>query len=167
MAQHDLGISVNKDLSPADVSHHFCIGQTANAMETIPTRRAGWLWERPSSGQSPMVTIQAQCALVLRAVIYKPLLCVSQPDFFLSFLNFSFYIGEWPINNVVIVSGEQQRDSAIHIHVSIPPKTPLPSRLSQNIEQSSPCCIQQVLVGYLFQRQQCVHVHPKLNCPSS
>ena len=32
-------------------------------------------------------------------------------------------------NNVVIVSGEQQRDSAIHIHVPVLPQTPLPSRL--------------------------------------
>ena len=35
------------------------------------------------------------------------------------FLNFLFYTGAQPINNFVIVSGEQQRDSAIHIHVSI------------------------------------------------
>ena len=35
-------------------------------------------------------------------------------------------------NNVVIVSGEQRRDSAIQIHVSILPQTPLPSRLSQH-----------------------------------
>ena len=41
------------------------------------------------------------------------------------------------INNVVIVSGAQQRDSAIHIHVSIVSQTPLPSRLPSNIEQSS------------------------------
>ena len=34
-----------------------------------------------------------------------------------------------PINNVVIVSGGQQRDSVIHIHVSILPQTPLSSRL--------------------------------------
>ena len=38
---------------------------------------------------------------------------------FLVFLNFLFYIRVQPINNVVTVSGEQQRDSAIHIHVSI------------------------------------------------
>ena len=30
------------------------------------------------------------------------------------------------INNVLIVSGEQQRDSAIYIHVPILPQTPLP-----------------------------------------
>ena len=41
------------------------------------------------------------------------------------------------INNVVIVSGEQRRDSAIHIHVSILSSTPLPSRLPHNTEQSS------------------------------
>ena len=29
---------------------------------------------------------------------------------------------------MVIVSGEQQKDSAIHIHVSILPQTPFPSR---------------------------------------
>ena len=43
------------------------------------------------------------------------------------------------INNVVTVSGGQQRNSAICIHVSILPQTPLPSRLPHNIEQSSLC----------------------------
>ena len=51
------------------------------------------------------------------------------------------------INNVVIVSGEQRRGSAIHIHVSILPQGPLPSRLPHDIEQSfmcysaGPCCL--------------------------
>ena len=39
----------------------------------------------------------------------------------------------------MIVSGGQQRDSAIQIHVSMVPQTPLPSRLPQNTEQSSLC----------------------------
>ena len=39
----------------------------------------------------------------------------------------------------MIVSGEQQRDSAIHISVSILPQTPLPSGLLYNVEQSSRC----------------------------
>ena len=43
-------------------------------------------------------------------------------------------------NNAVTVSGEQ-RDSAIHIHVSVFPQTPLPFRLPHNIEQSSMCFI--------------------------
>ena len=46
------------------------------------------------------------------------------------------------INNVVIVSDEQQRDSAIHIHVSILPlnsPSPAPCWLPHNSEQSSLC----------------------------
>ena len=35
--------------------------------------------------------------------------------FFPQALNFLFCIGVQPVNNVVVVSGEQQRDSAIHI----------------------------------------------------
>ena len=52
----------------------------------------------------------------------------------LSFFNIKLllYIGVAPINSV---SGGLQRDSAIHIHVSIFPQTPLPSRLSHNIKQ--------------------------------
>ena len=52
----------------------------------------------------------------------------------------TFYIGVWLINNLTVVSGVQQRDSAIHKYVSILPQTPLPSRLPQNIKQSSLCC---------------------------
>ena len=43
------------------------------------------------------------------------------------------------MNSVVMVSGQQQRDSAMHIHVSILPQTPLPSRLPHNTVQSSLC----------------------------
>ena len=56
---------------------------------------------------------------------------------FFFLLNFIFCIGVEPINNFVTVSGEQWRDSAIHMHVSILPQTVLPSRLPHNIEQSS------------------------------
>ena len=51
----------------------------------------------------------------------------SNPQWWLSweytflFLNFISYIGVQSTNNVVIISGGQQRDSAIHIHVSILP----------------------------------------------
>ena len=41
---------------------------------------------------------------------------------------------------MVIVSGGQQRVSAIHMHVSILPQTPLPSRLLPHIGQSPLCC---------------------------
>ena len=60
--------------------------------------------------------------------------------FFFYHLNFLFYNEVKPINNVVIVPGAQQSDSAIHKHIFIPPQTPLPSRLPHNIEQSSLCC---------------------------
>ena len=43
------------------------------------------------------------------------------------------------INNVVLVSGVQQSDSVIHIHVSILFQILFPFRLSDNIEQSSLC----------------------------
>ena len=43
------------------------------------------------------------------------------------------------MNNVGIVSGGQQRDSAIYTHVTILLQAPLPSRLPHNIEQSSLC----------------------------
>ena len=55
------------------------------------------------------------------------------------FVLFCFLIGVLLINNVVIVSGEQGRDSVIQIHVSILPQIPLLSRLTNNTEQSSMC----------------------------
>ena len=38
------------------------------------------------------------------------------------YFNFLFCVGVYPINNVMIISGEQWRDSIIHVHVSIPPQ---------------------------------------------
>ena len=55
------------------------------------------------------------------------------------FVVVKFCIGVYPTDNVVIVSGAEQRDSATHVPVSILPQTPLPSRLPHNIEQSSLC----------------------------
>ena len=40
--------------------------------------------------------------------------------------------------NVVVVSDEQRRDSALHIHASVL-HTPLLTRLPRNIEKSSMC----------------------------
>ena len=62
---------------------------------------------------------------------------VHLPSFF---FNFFFYTGVWPINNVVIVSDGQQRDSATHTTCIHSPPNSLPSRLPHNIEQSSLCC---------------------------
>ena len=44
------------------------------------------------------------------------------------------------INNIVTVSGGQQRDLAKHTHVYILSQTPLPSRLPHTTEQSSLSC---------------------------
>ena len=49
------------------------------------------------------------------------------------------YLGIADYYNVVIVSGEQWRDSAIYIQVSILPQIHLLPRLAHNIEQSSMC----------------------------
>ena len=46
------------------------------------------------------------------------------------FFNFLFYTRVWLINNVVIVSGGHQRDSATHIHVSILPQESFPGGAS-------------------------------------
>ena len=68
----------------------------------------------------------------------------------------------------MIVSGGQQRDSAIHIQVSILPQTPLPSRLSPNTEQSSlsytvgPCCLSILNVAVCT----CPSQTPSLSFPS-
>ena len=47
------------------------------------------------------------------------LLSLCHPLVFYSSFNFLFCIGVLPVNNVVIVSSEQQTDSAMHTHVSI------------------------------------------------
>ena len=60
-------------------------------------------------------------------------------DFFFQILNLLFYTGVLLIDSVVIVSGEQQRDSVVRIHVSILPQTLLSSRLAHHTEQSSLC----------------------------
>ena len=55
------------------------------------------------------------------------------------FLTFLFYIGVELINNVVLISGVQQSDSVIHIHVAILFQILFPFRLLHNTEQSSLC----------------------------
>ena len=56
-------------------------------------------------------------------------------------LNFLFCIRIQPTNNVVIVSGEQPRDSAIHIHVSILPP------FAQSIPKNRPPNAKNWLIG--------------------
>ena len=64
--------------------------------------------------------------------------------FFFTFyfiLEYSWLLYSWLLYNVVIVSGDQQRDSVIHIYASILPQTPLPSRLHITLSRF-PCAIQ-------------------------
>ena len=65
------------------------------------------------------------------------------------------------IYNAVIASGEQRRDSATHIHVSVLPQLPLPSRLPHNIEQSCLCSTLGPCWLPIFNIAD-VHVHFKL-----
>ena len=78
-----------------------------------------------------LTILKDQCLLEihLREHLFNFFLGIDSDDFF--FFNFLLYIGVLPVNNV-IVSGGQQRDSPICIHVSILLQTPLPSRLPRN-----------------------------------
>ena len=55
---------------------------------------------------------------------------------FLLFKKFLFHIGVQFTNNVVLVSGAQESDSVIHIHVSTLFQILFPFRLLQNTEQT-------------------------------
>ena len=82
-----------------------------------------------------MFSLHAMLFISIQGIMHR-----SSPLPFLKM--FYFVLGYSQLtNNVVIVLGEQQRDSAIYIHVSILPQPPLPSRLPCNIEQSSICYI--------------------------
>ena len=70
-------------------------------------------------------------------------------------------------NSVVMLSGEQGRDSDIHIQVSILPQIPLPSKLPHNIEQSSLCyamhpCWLSILHSFLGSKTKHVVKHQKI-----
>ena len=79
-----------------------------------------------------------------------------------------FVLGySWLTNNVVTVSGEQQGDSAINIHVSILPQTPLPSRLPHSIEQSSMCLYSRsLLIVHLKYNNVYLSIPNSLTIPS-
>ena len=62
---------------------------------------------------------------------------------------FLFCFGVKPIDIVVMVSGEQRRDSARHIRVSILPQTPLLSRLHVTLSRV-PCAIQWLFIKTFY-----------------
>ena len=72
-------------------------------------------------------------------LLYYPVILFLVGFLFFQTLNLVLCIEVYPINNVLVVLGEKQRGSAIHIHISILPQTPLPSRLAYNTEYSSMC----------------------------
>ena len=55
-----------------------------------------------------------------------------EPESFIK--TFLFCIGVQPINNVVILSGEQQRDSAIHIHALVLPHLERSDSIAKNTQ---------------------------------
>ena len=67
---------------------------------------------------------------------------------FLLFKKFLFHIGVQFTNNVVLVSGAQESDSVIHIHVSTLFQILFPFKLLQNTEQSSLPLYSRTLLGY-------------------
>ena len=71
---------------------------------------------------------------------------------------FFIIIGVETVNNVVIVSDEQQRDSAVHIHVSILPQTPpfLSNRVETFENVSSPTGLGVFLLARIQSRWEMV-----------
>ena len=111
-------------------------------------RRTHPLQMRPSGSRNESRTLVAtwnirgqkeQCPRACLGFFFRDFVIV---DYFF-FFYFLFNIKVQPINNVVVISGEQQRDSAIHIHVSILCK--LPSHPGFQITLSRvPCALKQV-----------------------
>ena len=75
----------------------------------------------------------------LSIIGYYKILCYTISPCCLFCFTFEFFILYWGVADIVIISGEWWRDSAIHIHVSILSQTSLLSRLPHNTEQSSMC----------------------------
>ena len=62
---------------------------------------------------------------------------------------FFYFIGVQPINNLVLISDAQQRDSALHIHVSILPQhsPPIQAEEEAYFPSSHFCAIEIILCG--------------------
>ena len=80
-----------------------------------------WQYFSPSPFYVPIIIIFFECLICVKHYVsfITSLLNVGA---IASFLNVLFCTGVEPINNVAVISGEQRRDSAIHIHVFISPK---------------------------------------------
>ena len=88
--------------------------------------------------------IQTLCHNMYFNFFFQPVACFFLfPFFFLQTNNFfkKIFIGVQLIYNVVLVSGVQQSESVIHIHISTLFKILFPHRSLKSIEQSSLCYI--------------------------
>ena len=88
--------------------------------------------------------------------VHSGVVFVNIPFHFILMLNW-----EYKINNVLI-SGVLQSDSLVHIHAFLLCEVPFPSRLLQNIEQSSLCYTVRPCWLSIFNRDMCVYSTPKL-----
>ena len=89
------------------------------------------------------------CSLYLWAWFFVFIIFLIKPLILYSSLNLNFEFKYEPINHVVTISGGQQRDSGIHVNVSI--LTQIPSHAGFHITlYRVPWAMQQVLVCYLF-----------------
>ena len=86
----------------------------------------------PEANEHPSSAMQREATSFLMGWM-GPWAYPFMPFFFLSFI---FY---WSMASWQCCDSRQQRDSAMHIHISILSQAPLPSRLPQNTAQSSLC----------------------------
>ena len=104
---------------------------------------------------------------IRRLTVYRsPVFRVASKHNGVVFVNIPFHFililhWEYKINNVLI-SGVQQSDSLVHIHVFLLCELLFPSRLLQNIEQSSLCYTVGPCWLSIFNRVMCVYCTPKL-----
>ena len=89
-------------------------------------------------GTQFLSSLKKQNSTIIYVPNFSPALVLATVFFVFNFL---FHVGVQSINNVVTVPGGQQSNSAIRVHVSILPRTPLPSRLLHNTGQSPLCYI--------------------------
>ena len=121
----------------------------ASAHDPLGPGAPGTFWDNSSGGRSSEhLTVPSHPSSELLSH-----LCYNKTLDFLKDFNFILEYS-WLTNNTVTISCEQQRDSAIHIHVPILPQTPL-LQAATNTEQSSLCfmvkpCWLSILFIYFF-----------------
>ena len=92
--------------------------------------------QHPGDSEIGNKAAKGSCALIMLGSQWVFFLIAKLYFFLYFFTPKTFGIEVQPINDVLVVSGEQQRDSAIHIHGFLLPQTLIPSRLAHNVEQS-------------------------------